>query len=219
MRFRKFIIFFAVCVFIAGILIASKDYYLPLFGSFLVIKDDLKPADAVIVLGGEEERIYYAVKLYKQKLVKYIVITGGGVTGREISIAGWLKIRALKSGVPEKNILLETKAEHTYQHPIFVKPILVEHGFTSAIVVSSPYHMRRSVMLFNRAFRMSGINLTYIPVADSWFKSDRWWKSSDGRRIVFSEYIKLAVDMWGVKVSDRACALLKEKKWSILVTR
>lgn len=218
MKLKKFLYWLVCCILIIVILVLSRENYLPVFGKFLVVQDELRPADVAIVLGGEEERIMYAVKLYRKNMVKFIVVTDGQFS-QEQTIAGWMSRKAVRAGIPAERILLEPKAQHTYQHPIFVKPILQEHGFTSAIVVSSPYHMRRSKMLFDRAFRKSGISLIYSPVAHSWFSTDRWWKSQDGRRIVLGEYIKLAVNVWGVKVSEWACTLLKEKNWSILVTR
>ena len=87
-----------------------------------------------------------------------------------ISQAERMRTQAMRLGVPLESIILEPKARHTYEHPIFVKPIMQAHGFRSAIVVSSTYHMRRSAILFNRTFKNSGIELIYYPAEESWFK-------------------------------------------------
>lgn len=175
-------------------------------GSFLVVRDELKPADVIIALGGDVERVTHAAILYKRGYAKFIIMTA------PVAMAEWMKQAAVEAGVPADRILLEPKAEHTYQHPVFVKPIMAAHGFTSAIVVSSPYHMRRVAMLFNRVFHKTGIKLIYYPVTNSWFDMEHWWESQEGRRIVFSEYGKMVVNFFGTGVNDFARALLKKLK-------
>ena len=64
-------------------------------------------------------------------------------------------------------------------------------GFHSAIVVSSPYHMRRVKMIFSKIYRDSGIELQYSPVRDSWFNVEKWWTRERELVTINNEYIKL----------------------------
>jgi len=200
----------AGCALLFLFLVVTKDYWLRGLGNFLVLEDVVKPADAIVVLAGhDEERVKYAVQLYNQKYAKWIVMSGPQ--------ADKMKQEAVDAGIPEDKILLEQKTVHTYQHPLFVKAVLQERGLTSAIVVSSPYHMRRTAMLFNRAFDRSGIKVMFCPVKESWFKPRHWWKTADSRRVVYSEYVKMAINIWGVRVNDALCALLKKQDQPIMI--
>ena len=198
------IVFFVLIVFLARVPILKS------IGSFLVARDELKKADVIVVLGGESGRVVEAARLYKQGFSGHMIMTGGAV-GKG-SVAEGMRRHAVSLGVPRENIILEPEAQSTYQHPVLVKPIMRARGFQSAIVVSSPFHMRRSAMLFNRAFRESGIELIYHPVRDSWFQADNWWTKAVSRRAVRLEYVKLAVNVWGNGFSKLVGELVKSKK-------
>jgi len=186
----------------------------PLFmavGSFLIVQDELKQVDVIIVLGGDDERVKEAVYLYKEGISKNMIMTGGS-SDAKVSKAEVMKRQAMRLGIPEERIILEPKSRHTYEHPIFVKPILRAQGFKSAIVLSSPYHMRRSAMLFDRAFKDSGIKLIYYPVQESWFKVDQWWTSAISRKTVCQEYMKLVVNAFGNRFSKFIVNLVRKDK-------
>ncbi len=170
-------------------------------GHFLIVSNDLKKADVVVVLAGDTERVGQAVSLYKQGLADYIIMSGGAESS-PVTMAESMKRQARGMGVPEKDIILEPESQHTYQHPFLVAPLLKERGFKSAIIVSSPYHMRRVALLFNRAFKRSGVKLMYCPAANSWFNPDTWWQSAGGRKVVYLEYTKMCVNIFGKKVND-----------------
>ncbi len=137
----KGILFFILCAFL--FVTVSVKYLLPAAASFLLVKNHLKPADVIVVLGGDDDRrVKQAVALYQQGVSKFMIMSGADNDG-STRMVHYMKRDAVNAGVPADKILIEPKAQHTYQHPIFVKPIMVAHGFRSAIVVSSPYHMRR----------------------------------------------------------------------------
>ena len=206
MRKLKWTALFVFVVFVIfGCLFLARRPILKSLGSFLVVQDELKKTDVIIVLGGENDRVEEAARLYKQGLAPYILMTGK-------MVAYGMKRSAVRSGVPAEDILVEPEAASTYQHPIYVKPIIEEKGFKSAIVVSSPYHMRRSAMLFDRALKKDKIELIYYPVQDGWFDADNWWTTAVGRRAVKMEYAKLAVNVWGVGLSEFVLNLVEKNK-------
>lgn len=51
--------------------------------------------------------------------------------------------------------------------------------------------MRRSMLVFNKAFVGTEIKLTYCAMQDENFKQNGWFLDRYSRDIVFSEYIKL----------------------------
>ena len=211
MKKRKILYLVTFFVFLAFILVVEKNLYLRALGSFLVVKDEVQHADAIVVLAGEDERVDQAVELYKGGFSRFIIMSGGKENS-SITFAEEMKQDAVKAGVPAERILLEPKADHTYQHPLFIKPILVSHDFKSVIVVSSPYNMRRVKMLFDRVFYNTGIKLIYYPVVKSWFNVQYWWQSKEGRKAVFLEYTKMAVNFWGTGVDDLICDVIKKFK-------
>lgn len=183
------------------VLVLEKNFFLNEIGNFLIVKSALKPADAIVVLAGDEyERVKYAVTLYQKGMAKYIIMSGKITEGDSVSEAESMKDEAVQMGAPAKNIILETKSGHTYEHPLFIKPILIERNFKTVIIVSSPYHMRRVSILFDREFHTTPIKLIYSPVEHSWFHAERWWKNKTARRIVLSEYLKMTVNVLGSKI-------------------
>ena len=157
-------------------------YLLPGIGSFLVFRTNLQHEDVIIILSGSNERIPYGVKLYKANYSDKIIITGSNTEP--------LKEKAIELGVTPKDIIMEDKAKTTYENALFSRNIMMQNNFTSAIVVSSPYHMRRAAWLFGRAFKNDNITLLYSPVNNSWFKPEKWWANKMGIHVVMSEYAK-----------------------------
>ncbi len=157
-----------------------------IMAKLLVVDDRLKKVDVLIVLGGDSERDLYAAELYKSGLASKIIMSGCGSSAWEMAK------KAVSTGVKEQDIIVEDKSENTYQNAIYSKNIVLERNFKSAIIVTSPYHMRRSKLILERVFRNTGVKLLYSSTKDSGFNVDGQCKSEIDRQIVRSEYIKLA---------------------------
>ncbi|OPX84738.1 MAG: hypothetical protein A4E53_03795 [Pelotomaculum sp. PtaB.Bin104] len=158
----------------------------PLLAKLLVVDDRPEAVDVLITLGGDSERELYAAELYRLGLASKIIMSGYR------SAAGKMATRAIQAGVQEQDIFIEGKSESTYDNAVNSKKIIIEQNFKSAIVVSSPYHMRRSRLVFERVFRNTGVKLLYSSTKDSGFNVDGQCKSEVDRHIVQREYIKLA---------------------------
>ena len=95
-------------------------------------------------------RLLTTVRLYRMLHVP-ILLSGGQVysdSGPEARIA----CRVLISlGVPEEDILVETKSVNTTQNARFSAEIIEEHGFHQPILVTSAFHMKRAMLNFERA--------------------------------------------------------------------
>lgn len=167
-------------IFLSAILVYY--YLLPGMASFLVFKTNLNHADVIIILGGDSERVPYGVKLYKANYSDKIIVTGRG--------ANLSREAAIKLGVPSKDVISENKSTTTYEDAQFSRNIMLQNNFTSAIVVSSPYHMRRASWLFGRVFKDDNVTLLYSPVDNSWFKIEKWWKNEREIQVVIDEYAK-----------------------------
>jgi len=157
----------------------------PLMAKLLVVDDKLQKVDVLIVLGGDSERDLYAAELYKKGLAPKIIMSGYG------SSAWYMAKRVVSAGVREQDVIVEDKSESTYHNAVYSRNIVLAQNFKSAIIVTSPYHMRRSKLIFERVFRNTGVKLLYSSTKDSGFNVDGRCTSEIDRQIVRSEYIKL----------------------------
>jgi uncharacterized SAM-binding protein YcdF (DUF218 family) len=65
---------------------------------------------------------------------------------------------------------------------------VARHGFSSLIVVTSSYHMPRTLIEYARA--MPHVQLIPHAVLSSNFHIDKWWSHDGTWRLLFSEYVK-----------------------------
>lgn len=140
-------------------------------------KDEKSPSDVAIVLGaavwdGEvspvyRERINHAITLYEDGFVDCIILTGGFGEGSYKSDSQVAKEYALSQGVPEERILTEEKSTITEENLEFSKEIMEENGFETAIIVSDPLHMKRSMLMAEDY----NINALSSPTTTSMYKS------------------------------------------------
>lgn len=193
MRLLKLLILLAL---IAVPLYFFHGFILTKAAKYLYHKDELKPADVIVILSGEEtERLEYGVKLFKEGWARKdkIILTGGPVVWKH-TYASLMQEHALYLGVPKKAILQEDKSTSTEENALFTKQILKRYGYTSLILVTSPYHSQRAFKIFNKI--MGGeIKIISAPSEESWFRFDDWWKRKRDRKTVLSEFFKF-IQFW-----------------------
>jgi uncharacterized SAM-binding protein YcdF (DUF218 family) len=118
---------------------------------------DALDADAAIVLGaaidGDEpspafrERINHGIHLLESGKVRWIILTGGRPDGCESPESLVAKRYAIRHGVPEDRILMETDSHTTYQNLYYARELALEHDLRTLVVVSDPYHLRRAMRM------------------------------------------------------------------------
>jgi len=155
-------------------------------GSFLIVRDNLRPADLIHPLGGGFDRLDYAVKLYKQGYGKRIFITGDddAIEYRKYVIS---------KDVPGRNLLPdESKATTTYEEALELKQFIDrDPSIKSVIVVSNPYQMRRARWIFEKVLG-DQVDLQFTPVPFEMARYKKmWWADAKSRTSVISEYFKL----------------------------
>jgi uncharacterized SAM-binding protein YcdF (DUF218 family) len=163
---------------------------------YLYYKDELKPADVIVILSGEEtERVEYGVKLFKEGWARKnrMILSGGPVSWKH-TYASLMQEHALYLGVPKKDILLEDKSTSTEENALFTKEILKRNGYSSLILVTSPYHSKRAFKIFKKIMGEE-IKIISAPSEESWFRFDDWWKREKDRKSVLSEFSKF-VQLW-----------------------
>ena len=190
-RKRKKIILIASLIFIFFAL-AAYYYLLPGIASFLTIETSLPHSDVIIILGGDSERVPYGVKLYHSNYSNKIIMTGGLINLPHIN-STWAELQkeeAIDMGVPQDDILLVDNSNTTYEDAQFSREIMLQNNFSSAIIVTSPYHMRRAAWIFGKVFKDDSIKLFYSPVDNSWFKPEKWWTDERKMHVIMDEYAK-----------------------------
>ncbi|MBU1027372.1 MAG: YdcF family protein [Candidatus Margulisbacteria bacterium] len=187
---KRILVFITIFIFIV-VTSASYPLFLTAFAKNLIVSDKLKPADIIIVPSGDDngERVNSAVKLYKQGLASKILMSGGPLQWR-LTSATWMKKHAMALGVPEKDILLEEKSDSTIDNANFCLPIVKKQGAKSVILVTSPTHTRRAKRTYKRVFSKHKIDVMMhsVPLTDSEFKLEAWWKSHEDTQKVLWEY-------------------------------
>jgi uncharacterized SAM-binding protein YcdF (DUF218 family) len=117
-----------------------------------VAKVDVGPDDRVYI-GSAADRVTHTLQLYKTGYIKKILVSGG--SGRIIDIgereADQLASLLQLMGVPKEDILIENGSRNTHESSVEVKKII--SGITTpdqCLLITSAFHMRRSVACFNK---------------------------------------------------------------------
>jgi uncharacterized SAM-binding protein YcdF (DUF218 family) len=150
-------------------------------------------SDAIVVISGDEQMARFAegVNLYRQGLGDFLVFSGAAFDNGT-SNADVMRSLAIARGVPQSAILEEPQGEDTWGNAIYTREVLEEHDLQSAILVTSPYHLRRAQVTFDAAYAGSGIQIMVHAAPDSQWRKLSWWQQAETRRLTFTELQKLA---------------------------
>lgn len=120
-------------------------------------RDEAKPADVIVVLGADQydgkpspvlkARLDHAIELYRAGIAPTLIFTGGVGVGDTVSEAEVGRRYAVRQGVPREQILIEAAGLSTEASMITVKGLMDERSFSSAVLVSDPFHMLRLRLL------------------------------------------------------------------------
>ncbi|MDJ0647230.1 MAG: YdcF family protein [Xenococcaceae cyanobacterium MO_188.B19] len=137
-----------------------EKQYLPL--------TEMPTADAIVVLGGATkgvspprtladlnehgDRIIYAAKLYKEEKAPLIILSGGRIEwfGQGNSEAEDMAEILELIGIPPEVIIKEGHSLNTHDNAIYTQKILEENNINSILLVTSAFHMPRSMAIFRR---------------------------------------------------------------------
>ena len=171
-------------------------------GAYLIIADELQPTNAIVIMGGGgEPRMAEALELFRDGLSRIIILTE---TGEYIEEYDYLqsfdiRIQLLNNGVPAGNILTtETEVSSTFEEAEAVLKVMQIRQMVSAIIVTDPYHTKRTSIIFNDVFLGEDIKLYFRPVTPSWYNSQTWFLTRDGWKFTMLEYIKLVAYQLGL---------------------
>lgn len=137
---------------------------------------DCPPADAVVVLGGNihaespaaaidwneaADRFQRGVELIQAGKAPFLVFTAAAIPWRPtITEGSLLRDEAIRRGIPPQQIVLtENLVENTSGEAAELKSLMTRRAWRRIILVTSAFHMRRSM----RLMRAAGVNAIPFP--------------------------------------------------------
>ena len=142
-------------------------------------------ADGIVVLTGGASRIADAIELLAAGHGKRLLISG---VHRATSSAEIARINPRYQGLVSCCVDLDHSAINTTGNAIETRRWVRDRGFSSLIVVTSAYHMPRTMA--ELAKQLPDVALVPFPVVTEKLRNEPWWTSGPTAKLILSEYAK-----------------------------
>lgn len=168
-------------------------------------EDDGRTTDAIVVLTGGSGRIDLGLELLAKDRAKKLFVSGvpRGVLSAELP--------GLANATPEQMaccVVLGHQADDTIGNARETAAWMMAEGFHSMRLVTSNYHMPRSLLEMRRA--MPGVEILPYPVIPEAVRQNDWWRWPGTTMLLVTEYSKyllaLARQWAGETLTPRAAA-------------
>lgn len=149
------------------------------------VEDPETRTEAVVVLTGGAGRLRAGIDLLARGKADKLFVSGvyHGVDVQQI-----LRLVRRQGQALDCCVTLGHRADDTRGNAEETAAWMTDEQFTSLRLVTSNYHMRRSLLEFRRA--MPGVRMIPHPVFPSGFKARGWWNWPGTLQLVTLEYIK-----------------------------
>lgn len=137
---------------------------------------------AIVVLTGGRNRISEAIKLLNQGLADKLFISG---VEKNTSLKDICDMHDIP--MPEKQVLLEKKSTNTIENAIETHAWLKKNSISSIRLVTSNYHLPRSIQEFQ--YQNSKLRIIPHPVFSDYVAKE-WWTKTRSFCLIASEYNK-----------------------------
>ena len=118
-------------------------------------------------------------------------------TGAEADIA---KVILMGLGVPGDQVIVENQSLNTTENAVFTKKLIQQYNFSQPILVTSAFHMKRSVLQFEK------VNLLVIPYPTDYqtnlqskFQPHQLWPNATALlnvSLALKEYVGILAVQW-----------------------
>jgi uncharacterized SAM-binding protein YcdF (DUF218 family) len=195
-------IFFAFVV-IYGLLSYFHVPILAHLGEYLIVKHSPQESDLIVCLaGGNVDRGLATADAFQKGLAPRIFMA------REESADGYNLVRERgidypedvdlmmmlleQVGIPRSVFLTSDRmVDSTIDEAEVIRDLVIEKGYKSIILVTSPTHSRRAWLTFKKVFEESNVRILVLPSSYSEFNPENWWEQRKYVREVIIEYQKL----------------------------
>jgi uncharacterized SAM-binding protein YcdF (DUF218 family) len=187
-RLRRILGLVALSVLGIGLLLFGIGYI-----RFAMAIDANEPAntprtDAIVVVTGGAQRVGDGIGLLGAERGKRLLISGvNEKTGREELV----KLNPAARDLLACCIDLDYRARNTIGNAIETRRWVARHGFRSLLVVTSNYHMPRTLAELSHA--MPKVRLVAHPVVTEHIDASGWWNRWPVVRVLVPEYAKYLV--------------------------
>jgi len=129
-----------------------------------------------------------------QKLGTPIIVSGGKVFKFKKAEAPIMKRFLIDLGITYNQVILEENSRDTFENAKYTKKVCDKFGFKSPILITTAYHMKRSVLSFKKV----GLKVTPFPsIFPSWRDKHYHWNDylpGDFKQfsMAFREYLGIA---------------------------
>jgi uncharacterized SAM-binding protein YcdF (DUF218 family) len=197
LRHQRLLAWLLLLVLIAGWTAAHA-------GTALVVAVPLQAPDVIVSLASHEwERLPETAHLAAQFSASMVVLTvPPKVTYANCYNCSSRVAELVRLGVRRDRIrVLATPAAGTYPEALACRRLADETRIHRLLVVTSPYHTRRSLAAFRTAFAGSPVQIGVRPATRaSIARPARWWASPDDRWYVGYEWSATLYYMWHYRV-------------------
>ena len=142
-------------------------------------------ADAIVVLTGGELRLTAGARLLKEGRGARLLISG---VNQHTSREDLRRVSGLPARLFAARVDVDYAAHTTSGNADGTSAWARAKGFTKLIVVTSSYHMPRSLMELRRT--MPDITLVPYPVVSNRVRPAHWWTDAYTARVLLAEYVK-----------------------------
>ncbi len=154
-------------------------------------------ADAIVVLTGGADRINGALDLLADGHAKRLLISG---VHPQTSRDALVKLSEARADLFACCVDLDKKAENTIGNAEQASAWTKQYGFRSVIVVTSAYHMPRSMAELNYA--MPDVELQPFPVVRQDLMLHEWYAHWGTTKLLLREYLKYVAARLRLSMED-----------------
>ncbi|HVI51980.1 MAG TPA: YdcF family protein [Candidatus Sulfotelmatobacter sp.] len=149
------------------------------------LDDSTTATDAIVVLTGGTERLDTGLNLLRQKMGRKLFVSG---VYRGVDVSELLRLSRQKPDEVECCIVLGHAADNTVGNAVETAAWMRSEGFHSLRLVTSNYHMERSLLEFRYA--MPDVTIVPHPVFPHKVKLSQWWLWPGTAHLIAAEYTK-----------------------------
>lgn len=155
---NKAVVGFLIIIIVWGLI----RLCVPILEYILIVDRSLPNADALVVMAGEMPiRLPAAANLYKNEKAGRILLTNDGIFSswsdekqRNLYQVEWAEETLLKMQVPANAIVkLPYSSSGSIHDALNTRKYVLDNRLKSIIIVTSDYHSRRSIWIFERVFQ------------------------------------------------------------------
>lgn len=197
------LLFFIFFLALLGVLYLVRQPILRLAGGFLIVDDEPRSSDVIVLLGDnyDSDAAARAAELFKAGWAPRIVASGRYL--RPYATEAELEQHDLSDrGVPATAIVRYAhRGTDTREEARTLATFLGSHGWKKILVVTANYRTRRVRYVLERSLP-DGSELRMVAARDPDYDPNDWWKHRASVKNFFRESVGFLVALWEMRHGD-----------------